>query len=721
MAVDFCAKYLTHVKGEWAGRPLILESWESEFVRNLFGWKRPDGTRKYRKALLFIARKNGKTLLGAAIALYLLFADKEPGAEIYSVAADRDQAAIMFDTARGMVEGNQALASRCEVYRRAIVVPSTGSAYHVLSADAPSKHGKNAHGVLFDELHAQANRELYDVMKTSQGARKQPLFLMFTTAGFDRKSVCWEEYEYACKVRDGIIKDDTYLPVIFEAHAQPYTEKVQSLTAVERLDIMCSCKNVTSIQIEKCLRKVCANHAMTVSSDKRKNCDRKDAESTQTDQLEQKDYVQHVTNSPYSTQTQNINAEQFSSAQSGQPEINPESVQPMLDGGRSRKVSSTWQNGGEPRNMASVDRNTSGSRTNKADVAQSVEWKQFLSSIIVTIQKKSEDSSALSATLESVFSETLKKLYFLHSNTCSVRNVKLDGSSILIDHDADDWTDPEIWRKANPNLGISPKIEFLVDECNRAKESAAYQNTFRRLYLNQWTEQETRWIDIEKWEACNEHFDPDSLRGRRCIIGLDLASTTDIAAECLLFPPDDLEGIYLAMWRFWIPEENMRRRSLKDRVPYVEWHKAGFIDATEGNVVDQNFIKAQIIEDCETYDVQEIAYDRWNATKLVTELVDEGLTMVPVGQGFQSMAAPTKEWEKLILGKRIAHNGNPVAKWMMSNVAVRQDPAGNLKPDKAKSTEKIDGIVAGIMALGRAMVSESTGSVYNNPSEEVWA
>lgn len=503
LAVEFCAKYLTHVKGEWSGRPLTLEAWESDFVRNLFGWKRPDGSRKYRKALLFIARKNGKTLLGAAIALYLLFADKEPGAEIYSVAADRDQAAIMFDTAKMMVEGNPSLVSRCEVYRRAIVVPATGSAYHVLSADAPSKHGKNAHGVLFDELHAQSNRELYDVMKTSQGARKQPLFLMFTTAGYDRKSVCWEEYEYACKVRDGILEDDTYLPVIFEAGPD------------------------------------------------------------------------------------------------------------------------------------------------------------------------------------------------------------------------EDWTDPEIWKKANPNLGISPKLEFLVDECNRAKESAAYQNTFRRLYLNQWTEQETRWIDIDKWEACNLTFNPLELRGRRCIIGLDLASTTDIAASCLLFPPDDLDGVYLAMWRFWVPEDNMRRRSLKDRVPYVEWHKAGLLSATEGNVIDQNFIKAQLIEDCETYDVQEIAYDRWNATKLVTELLDEGLPMVPVGQGFQSMAAPTAEWEKLILGKRLAHNGNPVAKWMMSNVAVRQDPAGNLKPDKSKSTEKIDGIVAGIMALGRAMVSESSGSVYDH-EEPVW-
>jgi phage terminase large subunit-like protein len=503
-AVEFCSEYLTHVKGEWAGRPLLLEDWQKEFVRNLFGWKRADGTRKYRKAFLFIARKNGKTLLGAAIAIYLLLADREPGAEIYSVAADRDQAAIMFDAAKGMVESNQSLSSRCEVYRRSIVVPATGSAYHVLSADAPTKHGKNAHGVLFDELHAQPNRELYDVMKTSQGSRRQPMFLMFTTAGYDKKSVCYEEYEYACKVRDGIIEDDTYLPVIFEA-----------------------------------------------------------------------------------------------------------------------------------------------------------------------------------------------------------------------DKDAD-WTDESVWRAASPNLGISPKLEYLQDECNRAKESVAYQNTFRMLYLNQWMEQSMRWIDITQWDACDGHFNPDELLGRPCIAGLDLASTTDIAALALLFPPDDMDGVYRVLWRFWIPEENMIKRSKKDRVPYVDWHKQGLIFATEGNVIDQNFIKQQLIEDCEKYQVAEIAYDRWNSTKLITELIDEGLTMVPFGQGFASMAAPTKEWEKLILGRRIAHNGNPVARWMMSNVAVRLDPAANMKPDKAKSSEKIDGIVAAIMALGRAMVSEESGSVYDDPNVEVW-
>jgi phage terminase large subunit-like protein len=148
-------------------------------------------------------------------------------------------------------------------------------------------------------------------------------------------------------------------------------------------------------------------------------------------------------------------------------------------------------------------------------------------------------------------------------------------------------------------------------------------------------------------------------------------------------------------------------------VPYDVWRKAGLIEATEGNICDYDVIRDRVLEDVETYDVTEIVYDRWGATQLITQLTGEGCKCVPFGQGFQSMAAPTKEWEKLVLGRKIAHNGNEVARWMMGNISVRIDPAGNMKPDKAKSTERIDGIVSAIMALGRAMVTPQRGSIYD--------
>jgi phage terminase large subunit-like protein len=482
-------QHLRHVKGPLAGQPFEPDAWqENEIIRPLFGWKRKlDGTRRYRRAYIEIPRKNGKSTLGAGLAIIGL-TDKEPGAEVYSAAADRDQAAIIFDVAKSMVEADPELSQIIRVFRRSMTYERLGSSYKVLSADAPTKHGLNASMILFDELHAQPNRELWDVLTTSTGARKQPLVIAITTAGYDRHSICWEQHEYAVKVRDGLIQDDTFLPVIYSV----------------------------------------------------------------------------------------------------------------------------------------------------------------------------EESA--------------------------------------------DWTDPKAWAKANPGLGKSITLEYLEAEAKRAAEVPAYQNTFRRLHLNQWTEQETRWLDMAVWERNAEPVDEKSLEGRECFAGLDLASTTDIAALCLIFPPQDEDERWQAFWRFWVPEDGISKRAQKDRVPYDLWANQGFISPTEGNITDYDVIRRDVNELGTRYNVREIAYDRWNATQLTTQLEGDGFTMVPFGQGFASMAAPTKELLGLLTGDRMAHGDNPVAKWMASNVTVRTDPAGNQKPDKGKSTERIDGIVAEIMALGRAMV-----------------
>lgn len=484
-ACEFFERFLSHVKGEWAGQPFRLEAWQrDELIQPLFGWKRPDGSRKYRTAYVAIPRKNGKSSICAGIALYLLFSDREPGAEIYSAAADRDQAAIVFDVAKQMVEASSELQRRCELYRRSIVVPSTGSSYKVLSADAYTKHGLNAHGIIFDELHAQPNRELWDVLTTSTGARRQPLTVAITTAGYDRHSICYEQHSYAEKVRDGIISDPSFLPVLYQAGTE------------------------------------------------------------------------------------------------------------------------------------------------------------------------------------------------------------------------DDWQAEATWRKANPSLGVSVKLDYLAQEAKRAAESPAYQNTFRRLHLNQWTEQAERWLSMDRWDACSATVSPEDLEGRDCFAGLDLASTTDIASLALVFPGDD--GVFDALAFFWVPEDGVRLRSRRDKVPYETWAAAGLIRPTEGDVIDYDRIRADINELGKVYRIREIAIDRWAATQITTQLQGDGFTMVPFGQGFASMSAPTKELEKLVLGEQLAHGGNPVLRWMASNVAVRQDPAGNLKPDKSRSSEKIDGIVALIMAVDRA-------------------
>lgn len=226
----FIEKYLKHVKGEWGGEFIKLEDWQRKIVSDLFGWKEKATykgvhLRKYRYAFIFIPRKNGKSSLCSALALCSLFLDQEPGNVIISAAADRGQARLVFDDAKAMIGQNPLLSERAKVYQNSILKDS--SHYQPLSADVETKHGLNTNFTIFDELHTQPNRHLYDVLKTSQGSRRQPMFIMITTAGYDLNSICYEQYEYACKVRDGVIKDDRYYPAIFEASKEddPFSEE----------------------------------------------------------------------------------------------------------------------------------------------------------------------------------------------------------------------------------------------------------------------------------------------------------------------------------------------------------------------------------------------------------------------------------------------------------------------------------------------------------------
>jgi phage terminase large subunit-like protein len=216
-AVNFIEQFCTHVKGELAGKAFILEQWQKDdIVRPLFGWKSKDtGYRKYRTCYVEIPRKNGKSNLAAALALYLLFADGEPGAEIISAAGDRGQANIVYHIAQEMIKNNKHLRSKAKVLRNTIEYKS--SWYKSISAEAYTKHGLNCHGIIFDELHTQPNRELWDVLTTSVGARRQPLIISLTTAGHDRASICYEMHEYSEGLLNGSIEDESFLPVLYKA------------------------------------------------------------------------------------------------------------------------------------------------------------------------------------------------------------------------------------------------------------------------------------------------------------------------------------------------------------------------------------------------------------------------------------------------------------------------------------------------------------------------
>lgn len=492
---------LCHTKGRWAGKPFILLPWQEQIVRDIFGIVRADGKRQFLTAYVEIPKKQGKSELAAAVALYLLYADGEASAEVYGAACDRSQASIVFDVARQMVEMSPALRKRSKIMAagKRIVNYRNAGFYQVLSAETGTKHGLNVSGLVFDEIHAQPNRKLYDVLTKGSGdAREQPLFFIITTAGTDRNSICYELHSKAMDIKAGKKHDPTFYPVVY------------GLTEDE------------------------------------------------------------------------------------------------------------------------------------------------------------------------------------------------------------DWNDEVNWYKANPSLGHTIGIDRVREAYKDALDNPAEENVFKQLRLNIWTNSAVAWIPDHVYNRGNEDIDFDQLIGRECYAGLDLSSTSDITALVLVFPPRDAQEKYIVLPYFWLPEDTLELRCRRDHVLYDVWKRQGYIMTTPGNVVDYGFLEAFIEELGKKYHILEIAYDRWNATATVQHLMDEGFTMVPFGQGFKDMSPPSKELYKLLMEGSIIHGGNPVLRWMAGNVVMRQDPAGNIKPDKEKSTEKIDGIVALIMGLDRCIRNAgSTASVYD--------
>ena len=389
---------LCHTKGTWAGKPFELIDWQEQIIRDLFGVIKKNGYRQFSTAYIEIPKKQGKSELAAAVALLLTCGDGEERAEVYGCAADRNQAKIVFDVAVDMVRFCPALSKRVKILasqKRLEYLP-THSFYQVLSADVANKHGFNTHGVIFDELHTQPNRKLFDVMTKGSGdARMQPLFFLITTAGNDTHSICYEQHEKALDIMSGRKIDSTFYPVIYGAD------------------------------------------------------------------------------------------------------------------------------------------------------------------------------------------------------------------------ESEDWTDPAVWKKANPSLGITVGIDKVKAACDSAKQNPGEENAFRQLRLNQWVKQSVRWMPMDRWDACSFAVSEDDLEGRICYGGLDLSSTTDITAFVLVFPPQDEEDKYSILPYFWVPEDTLDLRVKRDHVPYDLWERQGLLMTTEGNVVHYGFIEKFIEELGTRFNIREIAFDNW--------------------------------------------------------------------------------------------------------------
>ena len=489
---------LQHTKGKHAGQGFNLRGWQQDIIRPLFGTLMEDGRRVYRTCFTFLPRKNGKSELAAAIALYMLLGDGEMGGEIYSAAADRDQAALVFNVAADMVRHDPVLSKHCKIIdsQKRIVNHRTGSFYRAISSEAHSKHGFNPSCIVADEIHAWRGRQLWDVLRTGVGAREQPLTFAITTAGYDRDGLEFELFNYAKGVRDGVIDDPTFLPVLYYAE------------------------------------------------------------------------------------------------------------------------------------------------------------------------------------------------------------------------DDDDWKDEATWHKANPALGDFRSLEEMQNKCREAQNLVSRQNAFRRLYLNQHTEQETRWLDMDAWEECGG--DDVDLSGCQCWGGLDLAATIDMTAFALVFRKDG--NYHLRSW-FWVPEDADKKRERLNKVRYKEWIRAGYVFETQGAQCDYDQMRGDIVNICEKYNVQKIAIDRgFNGSQVAADMQDkDGLPVILFPMSIQAMSPPTKRLEGLVSGRQLLHDSHPAMRWMASNVVARSDANDNLRPDKSKSGDKIDGIVAAIMALAmESQAAEDNTSIYSS-------
>ena len=484
----FFENFLTHSKGQFGATRFFLEPWQRDFLSRVFGWKRADGTRRFREVFLEVPKKNGKSTLLAGICLFALF--DEMGAEVYTGAVDRSQASIILDECGNMAEASPSLARHLQVVRskKSIFFHATRSKLVAMSADAPSKDGVSSSLTVLDEVHRFRDDSLYEVMKYAGAARSQPLLISITTAGYDRKSLCYRLHCRARAVIDGSKVDMEFLGVIYAAE------------------------------------------------------------------------------------------------------------------------------------------------------------------------------------------------------------------------EGDDPDDPRTWRKANPSMGAVLKEEDFRQVHAEAKEIPRLWNLFLRLRLNIWTEAEKRWLDVKRWDALARKIPWRTLKGRKCYVGMDLGDTKDLTCLCLVFPFED--GTYVFIPFFFVPRETLDERERIDKVRYREWGKSGHLIVTGGNATDHEAIRVHLNKLAEVFQVKKLAVDPWNVRHIANLLTQDGFDVVAIRQQYASMSPGCKELERLLLLGKIAHNGNPCLSWNVANCAVDEDANGNIKPNKKRSTERIDGVVAMVMALHVATTEE---------------
>lgn len=697
-ACDFIEK-LPHVEGKWETPTITLDPFQVFFVVNLFGFRNPDGTRRFTSALLAVARKNAKSTLAAGILLYCQCCEEEPGPQIVSAATTGDQARIVFNVAKRMVEKTPDLQSAFDIkpFANAIASFRNGGSFKPINAKASTQDGLNPSATVLDEVHAHKTAELLDVLQSAAGARRNPLWLYTTTEGYETPGPWPELRKFSQQVLEGVVEADHFLALIYALDDES-TDVLDEIDALQELEESCNCGLVQPIQIAQCWREACAASAIAVGT-------MPTGEDSAKTILREKPKLgacaEVVTSNGRLSAAQTRNTGNGSTRQHGGAETRTRLAR--LKNGGKKKTSGTQSSGRGSQNTASHQSFTNGSVSSRAVNAQSAAaFKKLYAWITATIRGKFEGCSAGSAILQSVFSETISRVYGAHSPTCAARqNTILEDGKLHIRRPADDDFDQSKFVKANPLLDASPILQReLGKAAAEAKAMPGRLAEFRIKRLNRQSASAAGWIDLPKWKRCGGEVDLEALADAQCFAALDLASTTDMAAWRLIWI---VEGRVLTWGRRWVPEAAVERRALRGTVPYEAWRGAGLIETTPGDVIDYEVIEARIREDVERFKPEMIAFDRWNAIDLVNRLTKDDLPMIEFVQGPKSYHPAMQELERLYRSEKLVHGGDPVLQWCASNLVVRYDANMNMAPDKKRSPEKIDDMAALLMAIGVSM------------------
>lgn len=642
------AQKLKHYKGKWAGQPVELQPYQKFRLGSMFGWVRAQtGKRRFRNAYHELPRKQGKSLEAAIVTLYVTFFDGESGAEGYCAATKREQATIIFEDCKKLVMSS-GLKQRLKVNVGSIYDERTSSKIIPLSADYNSMDGLNPNLVNIDEFHAHKTRGVVDVLETATGAREQPLINKITTAGDDPVSPCGDEHDYATKILERVLVDESYFAFIAHADLE-HSEEYEYADALVGLVRWCSCDVKREFSDMQQTSHTESGADLVAGNGISRTRIGSERETKETTSVEGTQFSKENTEYP----RKNTNDSTLSR------EANAESV----------KSSSTC-----------------------------LPW------ITATTRRKFAAYCADPVMRPSGFSEILKSEFKRHSTTCFVQKYgKIEGIKLILNHPSDDWTLQSTAAKANPNYGVSVNPEDLASKVTKAAGIPSAAATYKQKHLNLWVNATAPCLSVDGWAKGQSDWTWEEMLGEECWIGIDLAAKIDLCAMSIVFPPNAKRTSWRIAQRIWTPGDTIVERARRDRAPYPVWAEQGWLTEVEGTSINHHLIREALLEVRDMFKVQMIGLDPWHADQIIIDMVDDdGWTaeqVLEVPQNFASLTSAETRFKTETLAGNMDARRCPVTAWAVSNVAEQTDGKGNIQFSKKRSRGRIDPVKSATSAM----------------------